>query len=108
MKQDAIAIIGMACRFPGAPNVNAFLDLLSQGHSPLREIPSHRWQINDYYHPVDHTPGKMYVRHGYFLDEIDQFDPVFFRMSPKEAMHLDPQHRLLLEVTYEAIMHANQ
>ncbi len=107
MKNEAIAIIGMACRFPGAANPQSFWTLLKKGDSPLREIPRDRWDAEFFYNRVEKWTGEKYVRHGYFLDDIDQFDASFFRISPKEAIHLDPQHRLLLEVTWEAFANAN-
>lgn len=102
---EPIAIIGMSCRFPEAPDPDAFWDLLSSGKSPLREIPAARWDAEQFYDAAG-SAGKMYVRHGYFLDDIDRFDAQFFRISPKEAVTLDPQHRLLLETGWEAFASA--
>jgi len=105
---EPIAIIGMACRFPGADNPTALWDLFCNGQDMMTDIPSSRWNIDDYYHPDPGTPGKMYTRQAGFLDNIDQFDPQFFGISAKEATYLDPQQRLLLEVSWEALERAAQ
>ncbi len=105
---EAIAIIGTACRFPGANNPEAFWQLLQNGVNAVREIPSERWDVDAYYDRNPEVPGKMYTRHGYFIDGVDQFDPGFFGISPREAAAIDPQQRLLLEVSYEALQRAGQ
>jgi acyl transferase domain-containing protein/acyl carrier protein len=106
-KTEPIAIIGMGCRFPGgADTPQAFWELLCAGVNAVTEAPPHRWH-SDYYDPDPNAAGKMYTRHGGFLAQVDQFDPQFFNISPREAASLDPQQRLLLEVAWEAIEHAN-
>ncbi|PMB27477.1 polyketide synthase [Fischerella thermalis CCMEE 5198] len=106
---EPIAIIGMACRFPGgANNPEAFWQLLRDGVNAVGEIPSQRWDIENYYDANPDTPGKMYTRYGHFLDKVDEFDAQFFGISPREAQSLDPQQRLLLEVSYEALERAGQ
>src|SRR5262249_35587064 len=108
-KTEPIAIIGMSCRFPGgAENPEAFWQLLRDGQDAITEIPSDRWPTAMYYDPTPDTPGKMYTRWGGFLSQVDQFDPQFFGISPREAASIDPQHRLLLEVSWEALEHAGQ
>jgi acyl transferase domain-containing protein/acyl carrier protein len=107
IEEDAIAIIGMACRFPGGANTpDAFWQLLSQGKSATTEVPSQRWNIDDYYDPSPEASGKMYTRYGCFLENIELFDASFFGFSPREAIRMDPQHRLLAEVAWEAMEHA--
>ncbi len=111
LKQQAhepIAIIGMACRFPGAHSPEAYWELLANGEDRIAEIPIQRWDMAAYYDPVPATPSKSYVRAGAFVDGVDQFDPHFFGISPREAILLDPQQRLLLEVTWEALERAGQ
>ena len=104
---DPIAIVGMGCRFPGEVDTpEAFWDLLASGRDVLGDIPPSRWDIDAYYDPAVPAPGKMYVRQGHYLDDIDQFDPHFFGLSPREARSLDPQQRLILEVTWETLEHA--
>jgi acyl transferase domain-containing protein/acyl carrier protein len=106
-RTEPIAIIGMGCRFPGgAENPASFWQRLHEGVDAITEVPADRWNIDDYYDPDPNSPGKMYTRHGGFLDHVDRFDPQFFGISPREAVSLDPQQRLLLEVTWEALEHA--
>ncbi|MBM7776561.1 acyl transferase domain-containing protein [Actinokineospora baliensis] len=101
--REPIAVVGMACRFPGADSVAAFWELLRDGVDAITEIPPDRWDVDAYYDPDPDTPGSLYARHGGFVSGVDQFDPLFFGISPKEAARLDPQHRLLLEVTQHAL-----
>ncbi|HIK06560.1 MAG TPA: polyketide synthase, partial [Trichormus sp. M33_DOE_039] len=107
LNAEPIAIIGMGCRFPGgSDNPEAFWKNLRNGVDAISEIPSDRWDVNAYYDPNPDTPGKMYSRHGGFVGQIDQFEPEFFGISPREAQSLDPQQRLMLEVTWEALENA--
>lgn len=102
-----IAVIGMACRFPQAPDLDAFWQLLSAGRDAISEIPFERWDWREFFDPNPNTDGKKhYNRWGGFLDEVDQFDPLFFHVSPKEATLMDPQQRLFLEVVWRALEHA--
>ncbi|WP_430014744.1 MupA/Atu3671 family FMN-dependent luciferase-like monooxygenase [Microcystis protocystis FBCC-A270] len=103
---EPIAIIGLACRFPGADNPEAFWQLMRNGVDAIADIPPERWDIERFYDPTPATAKKMYSRQGGFLKNVDQFDPQFFRISPLEATYLDPQQRLLLEVTWEALENA--
>ncbi|HSZ78018.1 MAG TPA: type I polyketide synthase, partial [Chthoniobacterales bacterium] len=98
-----IAVIGMACRFPGAANPAAFWDLLRSGRSAFREITSDRWDINAWYDPDLGRPGRMNARMAGLLDRVDDFDPSFFGISPREAIQMDPQQRLALELSWEAL-----
>lgn len=104
---DPIAIIGMGCRFPkGVKDPNQFYQFLTAGLDGISEVPNERWILENYYSPDKNEPGKMYTRYGSFLDDIDLFDPGFFEISPREAKYLDPQGRLLLEVSWEALENA--
>ncbi len=106
---DPIAIVGMACRFPGgASDTEGFWKLMRQGVDAVTEVPPNRWNLQDYYDPNPDAPGKMYVRHGAFLENIADFDAEFFGISRREALCMDPQHRLLLEVAWEALENAHQ
>ncbi|MFO1432708.1 MAG: beta-ketoacyl synthase N-terminal-like domain-containing protein [Candidatus Competibacteraceae bacterium] len=105
---EAIAIIGIGCRFPGANGPDAFWQCLCAGFDAITEVPSSRWDIDAFYDPKPATPAKMNTRWGGFLEYVDQFDPQFFGISPREAIHMDPQQRLLLEVSWEALEHAGQ
>jgi acyl transferase domain-containing protein/acyl carrier protein len=98
-----IAIIGIGCRLPGGVrNPDDLWKLLVGGVDAITEIPEDRWLLPAMYHPDPSKPGRMYSRWGGFLDRMDQFDAQFFDISPREAAAVDPQHRWLLEVAYEA------
>lgn len=103
---EPIAIIGVGCRFPGAESPEAFWELLRNGVDAISEVPSDRWDVDDYYDTQPATPGKMSTRWGGFLDQVDRFDPAFFGISPREAHHIDPQQRLWLEISWEALENA--
>nr|WP_222108271.1 type I polyketide synthase [Streptomyces sp. SAJ15] len=93
-----IAVVGLSCRLPGAPDPAAFRDLLRTGTDAITEVPRERWNADDLY-DADAT------RRGGFLDQdhIDHFDAAFFGISPREAAAMDPQQRLVLELTWEAL-----
>ncbi len=101
--REPIAIVGMGCRLPGAPSPQAFWKLLREGSDAIREVPADRWDVNSLHDPDPNSPGKMISRRGGFLDNADQFDWRAFRIPPREAKYMDPQHRLLLEVAWEAL-----
>lgn len=106
-KTEPIAIVGMGCRLPGGvQSPQAFWDLLANGVDAIAEVPADRWKIDDYYDPNPDAALKMYTRYGGFMDAVDQFDPQFFSISPREATSMDPQQRLLLEVAWEALENA--
>lgn len=103
-RREPIAIVGMACRFPGDSNdPESFWRFLREGRDAIREVPKDRWDIDAFYDPNPGIPGKMYTRNGAFLDRVDLFDPQFFGIAPREAIRMDPQQRLLLEVVWEAL-----
>lgn len=103
---EPIAIVSVSCRFPGAPDPEAFWELLSGGVDAIREVPEDRYDIDEFYDPDPETPGKIYTRFGGFLDEIDGFDPEFFGISPREAVWIEPQQRLTLETVWEGLERA--
>ena len=103
---EPIAIIAVSCRFPGAPNPEAFWDLLSGGVNAIREVPEDRFDIDEFYDPDPDVAGKTYTRFGGFLDGIDGFDPEFFGISPREAVWIEPQQRLMLETVWEGLERA--
>jgi acyl transferase domain-containing protein/acyl carrier protein len=100
---EPIAIVGMACRFPGAPDLEAFWRLLCSGVDATREVPAERWDPAGFYDPDPETPGTTNTRRGAFLERIDEFDPLFFGISPREAAEMDPQQRIMLELSWEAL-----
>ncbi|MGH9887869.1 MAG: type I polyketide synthase, partial [bacterium] len=105
---QAIAVVGMACRFPGAADPESFWDLLRTGGDAITPVPASRWNADALYNPVPGTPGKLSTRWGGFIDRIDEFDPMFFGVSSHEAVRMDPQQRLLLEVAWEALEDAGE
>jgi acyl transferase domain-containing protein/NADPH:quinone reductase-like Zn-dependent oxidoreductase/acyl carrier protein len=98
-----VAIIGMACRFPKAPDPEAFWRLLRDGVDAITRVPEDRWDADALYDAELGAPGKANARGGGFLDHIDQFDAQFFGISPREAAQMDPQQRLMLELSWEAL-----
>lgn len=94
-----IAIIGMSGRYPGAKNLDEYWEVLKSGVSQIKEVPSERWNYKDYYKPEIGAFGKW----GGFLNDIDKFDPLLFKIAPKEAHSLDPQQRLLLQQVWETL-----
>lgn len=104
MEKDAVAIIGIGCRFPGGVNdAEALWKLLVEGREAVCEIPDDRWNVTRFYDPEPGIVGKSVTNRGGFISGLDQFDPQFFGISPREAPYVDPQHRLLLETAWEAI-----
>ncbi len=107
--KEKIAIVGISCRFPGGANsIDEYWNLLMNGADGVSDIPESRWEALKYYDEDKTVPGKMYCKKGGFLNvDIDEFDARFFNISPKEAAALDPQQRMLLELTWEAFENAN-
>ena len=105
-RREPIAVVGLSCRLPQAGSPEEFWRLLEAGADAVTEIPADRWDLSQYYDPDPASPGKMYCRHGGFLDDVRGFDAPFFRISPREAASMDPQQRILLEVAWEALERA--
>jgi phthiocerol/phenolphthiocerol synthesis type-I polyketide synthase C len=107
-RAEPIAIVGIGCRFPGASGLDEFWSLVRNGVDAITEIPRERWNIDALFDPLPGTLAKMSTRWGGFLSGVDRFDPHFFGISPREAAAMDPQQRVLLEVTWEALENAGQ
>jgi len=108
-RTEPIAIVGLGCRFPGGVrDPESFWRLLAGGVDAIGYVPSDRWDAEAYYDPDPQAAGKICTKQGGFLGEVDRFDAAFFRIAPREAVHLDPQHRLLLEVAWEALERAGE
>ncbi|WP_198161787.1 type I polyketide synthase [Sphingomonas sp. TDK1] len=105
-RQAPLAVVGLACRFPGAPDAARYWQLLREGGDAITEVPAGRWNVEDYYALDPAAEAKMYTRRGGFLGAVDGFDPSFFAIAPRETISMDPQQRLLLEVAWEAIENA--
>ncbi|MDD9970059.1 MAG: beta-ketoacyl synthase N-terminal-like domain-containing protein, partial [Myxococcales bacterium] len=104
---EAIAIVGVGCRYPGGvTDLDSFWQLLDGGVDAVSEIPAERWDVDAIYDPDPDAVGKMMTRSGGFLAGVDRFDPGFFGIAPREAIHMDPQQRLLLETSWEALERA--
>ncbi|HKU37743.1 MAG TPA: beta-ketoacyl synthase N-terminal-like domain-containing protein, partial [Polyangiales bacterium] len=91
---EPLAIVGMSCRFPGAPDLEAFWRLLERGEDAVSDLPPERWQL---------ATGVGAPRYGGFIRDIDGFDPGFFGISAREAARMDPQQRLFLELAWAAL-----
>jgi acyl transferase domain-containing protein/acyl carrier protein/NADP-dependent 3-hydroxy acid dehydrogenase YdfG len=102
--REPLAIVGIGCRLPGrADSAESLWRLLCDETDATCVVPETRWHAARYHDPNPSKVGKIVTRRGGFIGDIDQFDPQFFGMSPREAHSLDPQQRLLLQATWEAL-----
>ncbi|QKW05280.1 type I polyketide synthase [Streptomyces sp. NA04227] len=106
---EPIAIVGIGCRFPGGVvDTESFWDLLAAGTDAVSEIPADRWDVGTFHSAEPRTPGRMSTRWGGFMDQVDRFDHEFFGITRREAMTMDPQQRVAMEVVWQALENAGQ
>lgn len=101
--ETGIAIIGLAGRYPGSRDLDAFWDNLCEGKDCIKEIPEDRWNNSLFYEKNRFKTGKIHSQWGGFIEGVYEFDPLFFNISPKEAKFLDPQERLFLQCAYHTL-----
>ncbi|HEX6101024.1 MAG TPA: SDR family NAD(P)-dependent oxidoreductase [Thermoanaerobaculia bacterium] len=102
-ESDAIAIIGLSGRYPEAIDVAAYWENLRDGKDCIVEVPKERWDWREYFSEDRTQSGHHYSKWGGFVSGVDEFDPLFFNISPKEAKYIDPQERLFLQHAWMAI-----
>lgn len=108
-RREPLAIVGMACRFPGsADSPDALWSLLCEGVDTVTEVPADRWDTSAYQDWEGADPEHRGGHHAAFMANVDQFDSSFFGISPREAARMDPQQRLFLETAWEALEDAGE
>jgi len=101
--RDNIAIVGWACRLPGARSVDELWSLLLEERCAITRVPEDRFSLDRFGHPRRQERGKSYTWAAGILDDVWGFDPAVFGISPREAVQIDPQQRILLQLTWEAL-----
>ncbi|KAF3469293.1 SDR family NAD(P)-dependent oxidoreductase [Streptomyces sp. Tu 3180] len=108
-RAGGVAIVGMSARFPQAETLGAFWSVLREGRNTVTEIPADRWALDGFYEPDREEAvanGRSYSKWGAFLDGFADFDPLFFEMTPNDALEIDPQERLFLQEAWRAFENA--
>ncbi len=103
----SVDIIGQACVAPGAKDVKELVELLRQGRCTVTSIPPERWDLARFWHPAQGVRGKSYTFAAGIIDDVYGFDPHVYGLSQREAMQMDPQQRLMLDLVWRAIEDAN-
>ncbi|GAB3444011.1 type I polyketide synthase [Streptomonospora sediminis] len=104
---EHLAIVGMGCRLPGGADTPARLwRLLADGRDAIGDVPADRWDTGRYHDPDPGVRGRTVARKGGYIDDVGGFDSAFFAIPETEALAMDPQQRVLLEVAWEALEHA--
>ncbi|WP_281991706.1 beta-ketoacyl synthase N-terminal-like domain-containing protein, partial [Aquimarina aggregata] len=103
IKNEDIAIVGISGKYPGSPDLKTFWENLVKNKDLITEIPLERWDWKSMYGDSDTNAETTKAKWGGFIDDVDKFDHSFFKISPKEADLMDPQHRLCLEITWAAL-----
>jgi phthiocerol/phenolphthiocerol synthesis type-I polyketide synthase D len=104
---EPVAVVGIGCRFPGnVDGPESFWRLLVDGEDAVGEVPEDRWDADEFYDPDPSAPGRMTTKWGGFISDVAGFDADFFGITPREAEAMDPQQRVLLEVSWEALENA--
>jgi acyl transferase domain-containing protein/acyl carrier protein len=104
LKHEPIAIVGMSCRLPGGvSDPRGLWDLLIDERDAIGDIPPNRLDIERYLDPTPGAPGKINTNLGGYLDDVERFDAAFFGIAPPDAERMDPQHRIMLELAWEAL-----
>ncbi|WP_439551419.1 SDR family NAD(P)-dependent oxidoreductase [Falsiroseomonas sp.] len=102
-RNTPVAVIGMACRFPGAETPDALWHLLAEGRDAIGPIPADRWDSDAWHSPDPDQPGRIAFSEAGFISDVDAFDAARFGIAAREAAGMDPQHRLLLELAWHAL-----
>src|SRR5262245_44697111 len=100
---DDIAVVGWACRLPGAKSSTELWSMLLEGRCAVSSVPPDRFPLERFWHPRRQQPGKSYTWAAGIIDDLWGFDPSVFGISPREAEQMDPQQRILLQLTWEAL-----
>jgi hypothetical protein len=104
LSSEPLGISGLACKFPGgAESAAQYLRMLAAGTEATIEVPFTRWDLDEYYSENPDAPGKTYARHGAFVNGVENFDASFFGISAPEARAMDPQQRMVLEVSHDSL-----